>query len=151
MKCVSKRVLYIVMITLFVSSCNVTQVVVSKNDFPETMMRVQQELNKKGYQMTRIQALDQGLAKAGYDIENYRIIFFGNSLDFDIVQQRNPELTVFLPLSVTVYEDDGRVYIQSMPFSMAQKATQDREYLAMVTRWKQDVDQAIQLAALPAP
>jgi len=151
MKWCSMSALYILMVTLFLSACNLTQVVVSKNDFPDTMMRVQQELNKKGYQVTRIQALDQGLAKAGYDIENYRIIFFGNSLDFDIVQQRYPELTVFLPLSVTVYENDGRVYIQSMPFSMAQKATQDHEYLAMVARWKNDVDQAIQLAAVPSP
>jgi len=136
---------------LLLSACNLSNVVVSKNDFPDTMMRVQHELNDKGYKVIRIQALDQGLKKAGYQIENYRIIFFGNSLDFDIVQERYPELTVFLPLSVSVYEDNGLVYIQSMPFSMAKKATRDKEYLSMVERWRKDVDEAIGVAAYPLP
>ena len=151
MKWIGLSGISIVMVALLLSACNFTHVVSSENDFPDTMMRVQQELNEKGYKVTRIQALDQGLAKAGYEIDSYRIIFFGNSLDFDIVKERYPEMTVFLPLSVTVYEDDGHVYIQSMPFSMAEKANKDQEYLSMVTRWKEDVGQAIENAAETSP
>jgi len=131
------------------TACNLSGAVESHNDFPDTMMRVQQELTKRGYEITRIQTLDLGLEKAGYDINKYRILFFGNALDFDIIQKRYPEYTVFLPLSISVYEDDGEIYLQSMPFSMMKKATRDREYLAMVNRWQSDVDQAIHSAAIP--
>jgi uncharacterized protein (DUF302 family) len=133
------------------SACNLSGAVISHNDFPDTMMRVQQELTQRGYQITRIQTLDQGLEKAGYEIDKYRILFFGNALDFDIIQERYPELTVFLPLSISVYEDDGEIYLQSMPYSMMKKASNDREYLAMVHRWQSDVDEAIHTAASPSP
>lgn len=134
---------------LLISSCNLSGAVLSHNDFPDTMTRVQQELTNKGYKITRIQTLDQGLEKAGYDIDKFRILFFGNALDFDIIQKRYPRYTVFLPLSISVYEENGGIYIQSMPFSMMKEATRNREYLAMVNRWQYDVDQAIHKAAKP--
>lgn len=132
-------------------ACNEQKTVVSGNDFPDTMMKVQQELVNQGYQVTRIQALDQGLARAGYRIGRYRIIFFGNPLDFDIVQQRYPQLSVFLPLSVTVYEEDDSIHLLGMPFDMIEQTIQDRECLAMVSRWRADIDRAMHMAAQPTP
>ena len=139
-----------VMLTaVVISACNLSGAAESYNDFPDTMMRVQQELTNRGYKITRIQTLDQGLGKAGYEIDKYRILFFGNALDYDIIQKRYPQFSVFVPLSISVYEDDGDIYIQSMPFSMMKKASNDREFLAMVHRWQTDVDQAIHKAARP--
>jgi uncharacterized protein (DUF302 family) len=137
--------------SLLLSACNLSDGVKSQNDFPDTMMKVQQELVNKGYKVTRIQALDQGLEKAGYTIDRYRIIFFGNPLDFDIVQQRYPEFAVFLPLSITVYEEDDKTYLQAMPFNMLAKATHDREYLAMVSRWRSDVEEVFLKATEAVP
>ena len=138
-------------VCILLSACNLSDGVESQNDFPDTMTKVQQELANKGYKVTRIQALDQGLGKAGYTIDRYRIIFFGDPLDFDIVQQRYPQLSVFLPLSITIYEDEDKIYLQSMPFAMLKKVTRDREYLAMVSRWQSDVDKVILKAARPIP
>jgi uncharacterized protein (DUF302 family) len=138
-------------ICILLSACNLSDRVESQNDFPDTMTKVQQELANKGYTVTRIQALDQGLGKAGYTIDRYRIIFFGDPLDFDIVQQRYPQFTVLLPLSITVYEDEDKIYLQSMPFDMLKKASRDREYLAMVSRWQSDIDKVILKATSPIP
>ncbi len=141
----------VLFVCILLSACNLSDGVESRNDFPDTMTKVQQELANKGYKVTRIQALDQGLGKAGYTIDRYRIIFFGNPLDFDIVQQRYPQFTVFLPLSITVYEDEDKIYLQGMPFNMLKKAARDREYLAMVSRWQSDVDKVIRKATRPIP
>jgi uncharacterized protein (DUF302 family) len=138
-------------VCMLLSACNLSDGVESQNDFPDTMTKVQQELTNKGYKVTRIQALDQGLEKAGYTIDRYRIIFFGNPLDFDIVQQRYPQFSVFLPLSITVYEKDDKTYLQAMPFSMLVKVAHDREYLAMVSRWRSDVDEVLLQATEAVP
>ncbi len=139
------------LIATLLFACNLSDVVMSRNDFPDTMMKVQQELANKGYKITRIQTLDKGLGKAGYTIDRYRIIFFGKPLDFDIIQQRYPKFSVFMPLSITVYEDNERIYMQAMPFAMFSKVTRDREYLAMVSRWRSDVDEVMQKAARSVP
>jgi len=136
---------------LMLSACKLSDGVVSQNDFPDTMTKVQQELADKGYRISRIQALDQGLGKAGYTIDRYRIIFFGDTLDFDIVQQRYPEYSVFLPLSITVYEENDKTYLLGMPFNMLARVTREREFQAMVSRWRSDVDDVIDKAARPLP
>ena len=51
------RGLSTLMICLLLAACNLSDVVMSRNDFPDTMTKVQQELAKKGYKSTIFEAL----------------------------------------------------------------------------------------------
>lgn len=129
------------------TACKEIEITQSENDFPDTMSQVQTSLADKGYSIIRIQALDQGLGMAGYKINRYRIIFFGKAKDFKAIQSSHPGFTVFLPLSITVYEDKGKIFLQSMPFAAMKDLALDQKQAAMVLRWHDDIAASIQQAA----
>jgi len=146
----SRLLLAFIVCLLCMTACREIEVTRSENDFPDTMSQIQTILSGKGYSIIRIQALDQGLGKAGYKINRYRIIFFGKANDFKAIQDRHPGFTVFLPLSVTVYEDNGKTYLQSMPFEAMQDMALDQKQVEMISRWRTDIVSSIHQAAKPA-
>jgi len=142
------KIMFVVFL-LVLTGCQEIKPIRSGNDFPDTMTHIQNNLTGKGYRIIRIQALDQGLARAGYDINRYRIIFFGKAEDFVHIQKTHPGFTVFLPLSVTVYEDEGGTYMQSMPFTAMKDLALDKKQVHMISRWRADIHTSINNAAKP--
>ena len=51
----------------------------STEDFPETMLMLQNVIKKQGYIPSRVPRVDIGLTKSGYKTDKYRVVFFGKA------------------------------------------------------------------------
>jgi uncharacterized protein (DUF302 family) len=75
-----------------------------KADFAEAMNELQGAIDAQGYHVLRVLPVDMGLSNVGYAEKPYRVVFFAKN-DLKEKLREIPELTVYLPLSVTVYKD----------------------------------------------
>lgn len=129
------------------AGCGAQDVVESKNEFSDTMIAVQEALIARGYTVSRIQPIDEGMAKAGYDIEKYRVVFFGKSDEVDMVLEHYPQFSLFLPLSLVIYEEEGKTKLVSMPFNLLENAAPTPEVAEVVAKWRSDIQAVIHAAA----
>jgi uncharacterized protein (DUF302 family) len=78
--------------------------------FADAINSLQLAIQDAGYKVLRIQRVDYGLHAAGYAAEPYRIVFYGRQDVADTIARR-PDLTVFLPLAITIYADHDKTGI----------------------------------------
>jgi uncharacterized protein (DUF302 family) len=92
-----------------------------------------------GYTPIKIQPIDQGLRRKGYESSDYKVIFFGNKAQVDRVLALYPEAAVMLPLKVILYQK-GDVVIASAPRMDMWKAVFDKEPLnEIIDQWQNDL------------
>lgn len=151
MSAVRKLVISSLLIGGTLYGCDRLPVVDSKNDFPETMMRLQDELQSQGYRVLRVQSVDRGMEKAGYHLDKYRIIFFGKPEDLNRVLEDYPAFASFLPLSITVYEEGGQTKILNMPYKKIKQAAPTPDIALLVDTWQEETLTVIQRAAIESP
>ncbi len=82
--------------------------------YPEVIMRLQKMIVDKGYQFSRVQQIDYGLKKRGYDTLAYRILFFGKIEEIRILSALRPQLLPFLPLKIIVAEAEDHVMLMAL-------------------------------------
>jgi uncharacterized protein (DUF302 family) len=77
-----------------------------KADFVEAMNELQSVIHARGYRVLRVLPVDMGLENVGYSQKPYRIVFFAKD-DLKDKLRETPELAVYLPLAITVFESEG--------------------------------------------
>jgi len=115
-----------------------------RSDFPETMATLQDNIRAKGYTISRVQRVDYGMEQAGYDIEEYRVVFFAKPEEMELIMKEYPELAPFLPLSITIYKDVDRVELLSMPYALPREEARTEETRNMISRWEKDTSDIIE-------
>jgi uncharacterized protein (DUF302 family) len=86
------------------------------NTFPEAMNAVQQAVVANGYKLMRVQRVDVGLTKSGYQTAEYRIVFFGKKKEIRSLSRKYPTLVPFLPLKLVVFaEGDETIVLGTNP------------------------------------
>ena len=68
--------------------------------------QLQTAIEEEGFSFMRVQNVDKGLAGSGFERPPYKIVFFGNREQFERAREIDPRVTPYLPLKVTVYEDE---------------------------------------------
>ena len=63
--------------------------------FPETMLKLQEVIKQHGYQLSRVQRVDIGLANMGYKTDKYRVVFFGKEAENRWIIDKHPELIAY--------------------------------------------------------
>ena len=117
-------------------------------DFPEAMLRLQEQLKKQGYTISRVQRVDIGLTKSGYKTDKYRVVFYGKPDETRYISQHYPELTPYLPLKIAIFaEADDTMMIAANPVILAPKA--NKELRQQLKSWEKDL-QAL-LATMKTP
>jgi uncharacterized protein (DUF302 family) len=114
------------------------------SDFPETMATLQDNIRAKGYTISRVQRIDYGMEQAGYDIEEYRVVFFAKPEEMALIMKDYPELAPFLPLSITIYKNIDRVELLSMPYALPREEARTDEIKTMISRWEKDTSDIIE-------
>ncbi|MEF8793969.1 DUF302 domain-containing protein [Thiohalorhabdus sp.] len=71
-----------------------------------TLNQLQNAIEQEGFSFMRVQNVDEGLAGSGFERPPYKIVFFGNREKFVRAREIDPRVTPYLPLKITVYEDD---------------------------------------------
>ncbi|MFO7604247.1 MAG: DUF302 domain-containing protein [Gammaproteobacteria bacterium] len=89
-------------------------------DFPEAMLRLQAEITKLGYTVSRVQRVDIGLTASGYQTDKYRLVFYGKPAEISHISQQYPEMTPYLPLKIAIFaEADDTLLVAANPVILA--------------------------------
>jgi len=89
-------------LTSYATHINMVRV---KQAFPETMLRLQEVIKEHGYKLSRVQRVDIGLTKSGYQTDKYRVVFFAKHDEFRWLIQNHPELIPYLPFKIAIYAE----------------------------------------------
>jgi uncharacterized protein (DUF302 family) len=107
--------------------------------FPEAMMALQNAVTTRGYTVTRVQNVDIGLSKTGYQTDNYKVVFYGKREEVAALAQKHPELIPYLPLNVAIFaEQDNTILVTSRPSVLADFFPAE-DLKAQFSRWEKDL------------
>lgn len=110
----------------------------TKQSFPEAMLKLQETINKLNYTNSRIQRIDIGLTKSGYETDKYRIVFFGKEKEIDFISNKYPHLIPHIPWKIAIFaeqQDTLLVSADPMQFKNDKYPGADK-YLS---QWKKDI------------
>lgn len=93
-----------------------------------------------GYQLVKVQPIDQALIKRGYPDPGVRILFIGNSMAVERAMKTNPKLLSMLPLRLTLIAEGGGVVVASDDLEMWKEMfSADRETARLIESWQRDL------------
>ena len=88
--------------------------------FPEAMATLQRVIGEHGYTVSRVQRVDVGLTRSGFETDRYRIVFFGKLDEVRGLAQSHPELVPYLPLNIAIFaEGEQTVLVAANPQFLA--------------------------------
>jgi len=137
-----KTVLFHAVAFLFVTgvlyACDKIDHAQTRNDFSDVMLELQTNIQEFGYKVSRVQQVDVGMKKAGYNIDEYRVVFFAKPEEVRIILRDYPEFASFLPLSITIYRDGDTTRLLGMPFALPRAQDNSQKIAEMITAWEKD-------------
>lgn len=109
------------------------------NQFPEAMSLLQSAISSRGYKITRLQEVNENLAKRDFKSDMYRVVYFGKYDEIKRVTAKHPELIAFLPLNITIFaEGDQAILVGSHP-QMLRAYFPDPGLKPLFERWEKDM------------
>lgn len=109
------------------------------NQFPEAMTLLQSAISSHGYKITRLQQVNENLAKRHFKSDMYRVVYFGKYDEIKQVTAKHPELIPFLPLNITIFaEGDQAILVASHP-RMLETFFPDPGLKPIFERWEKDM------------
>jgi len=131
----------IVSLTLFLSAPALAEGLLmarTDNQFPEAMTLLQSAISSHGYKITRLQQVNENLAKRHFKSDMYRVVYFGKYDEIKQATATHPELIPFLPLSITIFaEGDQAILVASHP-RMLETFFPDPGLKPLFERWEKD-------------
>ncbi len=108
--------------------------------FPEAMTLLQSAISSRGYTITRLQQVNENLAKREFKSDMYRVVYFGKLEEVRRVTAAHPELIPFLPLNITIFaEGEQAILVASHPQTL-QQFFPDPALKPVFERWEKDID-----------
>lgn len=113
-------------------------------NFPEAMLKLQETLDQHGYTVSRVQRVDIGLTKFGYQTDKYRVVFFGKPEEIRRMSETYPQLIPYLPLKIAIFaEAEDTLLVASSPRQLLES---DRPELNRVLEtWTADLNEIMQI------
>jgi uncharacterized protein (DUF302 family) len=107
--------------------------------FPEAMALLQQTIKAQGYEISRVQRVDIGLTKSGFQTDKYRLVFFGRLEDVRELSDQYPELLPYLPLQIAIFAENDETLLLSSSFQHLRPFYNSPTLRARLDRWEADV------------
>jgi len=107
--------------------------------FPEAMAVLQQTIKAQGYQVSRVQRVDIGLTKSGFQTDKYRVVFFGKLDDVREVSNQYPELIPYLPLQIAIFAENEETLLLASSFQHLRPFYASPTLRARFDRWETDI------------
>lgn len=107
--------------------------------FPEAMLALQNAITTRGYKVTRVQNVDQGLSKTGYQTDNYKVVFYGKPEEVAQIAAKHPELIPYLPLNMAIFAEQGSTILVTSHPGVLANFFPDPELGTMFMRWENDL------------
>lgn len=110
-----------------------------KTPFPESMSYLQELIIKHGYIISRVQHVDKGLKSRGYETGLYRVVFFGKKDEIHTIQNNYPALIPYIPLNITIFEDEIYTGISSINPTSISNLYQSKKIKSLTKSWQKDI------------
>jgi uncharacterized protein (DUF302 family) len=107
--------------------------------FPEAMVLLQDAIVSHGYTVSRVQHVDMGLRKFGYESGLYRIVFYGRPQQMALVRENHLELIPYLPLKIMLFEDGEYVVASAIEPASLAAFFDDAEIRKLLDSWQKDL------------
>lgn len=76
---------------------------------------IQPVIEGEGYSFMGVQNVDDGLSGRGFDQAPYKIVFLGDREAFEEARAKDPRVTPYLPLKITIYEgEEGNTHLSAV-------------------------------------
>jgi uncharacterized protein (DUF302 family) len=108
-------------------------------DLPVALDEVTAAAQNSGYQVVKIQPIDQALVKRGYPDPGIRILFIGKSTTMDQAMKINPRLLSVLPLRLSLIVEGKDTLVSSDDLEMWKEMFPDPETAQLVDTWQRDL------------
>jgi len=108
-------------------------------DLPVAIDAVTAAAQNSGYQVVKVQPIDQALVKRGYPDPGVRILFIGKSTTMDQAMKINPKLLSVLPLRLTLIVEGKDTLVSSDDLEMWKEMFPDPETAQLVDTWQHDL------------
>ena len=110
----------------------------SQQMFPEAMTTLQNAITARGYTITRLQQVNENLAKMHFKSDMYRVVFFGKYGQIDRLTRKYPELIPYLPLSITIFAEGNQSIVVAMPPRVLEEMFPDPALKPVFEGWQRD-------------
>ena len=107
--------------------------------FPEAMTSLQSAISARGYKITRLQEVNENLARRDYKSDMYRVVFFGKYEEIKALTAQYPELIPFLPLNITIFAEGNQAILVSAHPRELEKFFPDPRLKPVFDRWEKDI------------
>jgi len=108
-------------------------------DLPVALDEVTAAAQNSGYQVVKVQPIDQALVKRGYPDPGVRILFIGKSTTMDQAMKINPKLLSVLPLRLTLIVEGKDTLVSSDDLETWKEMFPDPETAQLVETWQRDL------------
>ena len=108
-------------------------------DLPDAIDELTAAAQNSGYQVVKVQPIDQALVKRGYPDPGVRILFIGESSTMDQAIKVNPKLLSVLPLRLTLIVEGKQTLVSSDDLEMWKEMFPDPETARLVDTWLRDL------------
>lgn len=109
--------------------------------FPEAMTSLQSAISSRGYKITRLQEVNENLARRDFKSDMYRVVFFGKYEEIKALSAQYPELIPFLPLNITIFAEGNQAILVSAHPRELGKFFPHPQLNAVFERWEKDVSE----------
>ena len=142
---------FLVTVLLFMcmaAQANDLLMVRSSQDFPETMLALQEAIKAEGYRVARVQRVDIGLTGRGFQTDKYRVVFFGKEAEIASLLAHHPELSPYLPLKLVIFAEGSQTLVVTMNPLMLSEFYPGSSVKAVFGRWAKDVQSILKRVSL---
>ncbi len=107
--------------------------------YPEAMMVLQSAIKAQGYTITRLQQVNENLAKRHYKSDMYRVVFFGKYDEVKALAASHPELIPYLPLNITIFAEGNNAIVLTAHPRTLEEFFPDPKLKPIFERWEADM------------
>jgi uncharacterized protein (DUF302 family) len=92
-----------------------------------------------GYELVKVQPIDQALVKRGYPDPGVRIVFIGKASGMEQAMKTDPRILSMLPLRLTLIVTKTGVMVSSDDLDMWKEMFPDPETARLIETWQRDL------------
>jgi len=116
----------------------------TEQSFPEAMSKLQETILDLGYKVSRIQRIDIGLTKSGYETDKYRILFFSTEKEIAEISKKYPHLVPYIPWKIAIFaEQQDTLLVSADPMQFTDKKYPGADKYLL--KWKKDTQKIMQI------
>lgn len=110
-----------------------------KMNLPDAIDAVAAAAEDSGYQVVKVQPIDQALVKRGYPDPGMRLLFIGDASTVDQAMKINPRLLSVLPLRLSLIVEGPQTLVSSDDLDMWKEMFPDPETARLIDTWQHDL------------